>query len=179
VLAVLGDAVENAHLIPSGARLEHLRSRLPSLASRTLSGQLPGFAERARAGGGGFVVAGRDFACGEPRAAAALCLGELGVRAVVAASYAADAARTLVHAGVIPLLRLEDGGPHVLECGDELELPALPEGVVPARPLVARNLTRGTHVALRHDLTDRDIAILRAGGLVPFALQGAGLAEGR
>ena len=178
VLAVLGDVVESAHLIASGARLEDLRGRLSSLAGQMLRGHLPGFAELARERGGGFLVAGRDFARGEPRATAALCLGELGVRAVLAASYAPGAARTLVHAGVIPLLRPADGGPPVLECGDELELPGMQDGLVPGRPLVARNLTRGTHLSLRHDLSAREIAILRAGGLLPFALGGARLPQG-
>jgi aconitate hydratase len=179
VLAVLGDDVESIHLIPSGARLEDLRSRLSSLASQMLSGRVPGFAKRARERSGGFLVAGREFARGEPRAAAALCLEELGVRAVLAASYAPGAARTLVHAGVIPLLGTAEGGPQVLECGDELELPGLLDGLVPARPLVARNLTRGTHLSLRHDLSARQIAILRAGGLLPFVVGGARLPESR
>ena len=168
VLAVLGDELECARLLAPGPRLEGLRGRLRSLAGQLLAGIDPGFAERARERGGGFVVAGTGFARGEPRAAVALCLAESSVRAVLARSYAPGAARALVHAGVMPLLLTQEGTLELLERGDELELPGLPEALVPARPLTARNLTRGTHVTLGHDLSEGAIAVLRAGGLLPF-----------
>jgi aconitate hydratase len=168
VLAVLGDELECARLLAPGARLEGLRGRLRALAGQVLVGIDPGFPERARERGGGFVVAGTGFARGEPRAAVALCLAEWSVRAVLARSYAPGAAQALVHAGVMPLLLTQEAGPGPFERGDELELPGLPEALVPAQPLTARNLTRGTHVTLGHDLSARAIAVLRAGGLLPF-----------
>jgi len=168
VLAVLGDELECARLLAPGARLEGLRGRLRALAGQLLVGIDAGFAERARERGGGFVVAGTGFARGEPCAAMAVCLAEWSVRAVLARSYAPGAARALVHAGVMPLLLTQEGMPGPLERGDELELPGLPEALVPAQPLTARNLTRGTHLTLGHDLSARAIAVLRAGGLLPF-----------
>jgi aconitate hydratase len=168
VLAVLGDELECARLLAPGARLEGLRGRLRALAGQLLAGMDPGFAERARERGGGFVVAGTGFARGEPRAAVALCLAESSVRAVLARSYAPGAALALVHSGVMPLLLMQERMPGLLERGDELELPGLPEALVPAHPLTARNLTRGTHLGLGHDLSARAIAVLRAGGLLPF-----------
>jgi aconitate hydratase len=179
VLAVLGDDVECARLIPLGARLEGLRGHLSSLASQVLSGTVPGFAERARARGGGLLVAGHHFGVGEPRAAAALCLAELAVRAVLAHSYAPGVVATLSHAGVMPLVW--EGEPHrvTLECGDEVELPGLPDGLVSGRPLMARNLTRGTQLTLQHELSPDEIAILRAGGLLLFVLGRARALENR
>jgi len=168
VLAVLGDELECARLLAPGARLEGLRGRLRALAGQLLAGIDPGFAERARERGGGFLVVGTGFARGEPRAAVAVCLAESSVRAVLARSYAPGAAQALVHAGVMPLLLTQEGMPGPLARGDELELPGLPEALVPAHPLTARNLTRGTHVTLGHDLSVRAIAVLRAGGLLPF-----------
>jgi aconitate hydratase len=168
VLAVLGDELECSMLLAPGARLEGLRGRLRALAGQLLAGIDAGFAERARERGGGFVVAGTGFARGEPRAAVALCLAESSVRAVLARSYAPGAAQALVRAGVMPLLLTQEAESGPLERGDELELPGLPEALVPAHPLAARNLTRGTHVTLGHDLSGRAIAVLRAGGLLPF-----------
>jgi aconitate hydratase len=168
VLAVLGDELECTRLLAPGARLEGLRGRLRSLAGQLLAGIDPGFVERAREQGGGFIMAGTGFARGEPRAAVAVCLAEWSVRAVLARSYAPGAAQALVHAGVMPLLLTQEGMPGPLERGDELELPGLPEALVPGHPLTARNLTRGTHVTLGHDLSARAIAVLRAGGLLPF-----------
>lgn len=168
VLAVLGDELKCASLLAPGARLEGLRGRLGALAGQLLAGIDPGFAGRARERGGGFLVAGTGFAGGEPGAAVAVCLAESSVMAVLARSYAPGAAQALVHAGVMPLLLTQDGMPVPLERGDELELPGLPEALVPAQPLTARNLTRGTHVTLGHDLSAREIAVLRAGGLLSF-----------
>ncbi len=170
VLAVLGDGVENASVVPSGARLESLRGRLASLASQVLAGPVPGFVEHARRAGGGLLVAGRDFGRGEPRAAAALCLGELAVHAVVAHSYAHGMAESLVNAGVMPLLAPAGPDETILERGDEIEMPTLPGGLVPERALAARNLSRGTQLALRHELSAHDIAVLGVGGLLPFVL---------
>ena len=65
----------------------------------------------------------------------------------------------------MPLLLKQQAEPGTLERGDELELPGLPEALVPGHPLTARNLTRGTHLTLGHDLSAREIAVLRAGGL--------------
>jgi aconitate hydratase len=178
VLAVLGDELECARLLAPGARLEGLRGRLGALAGQLLAGIDPGFAERARERGGGFVVAGTGFARGSPRAAVAVCLAESSVRAVLAHSYAPGAAQALVHAGVLPLLLTQEGMAGPLERGDELELPGLPEALVPAQSLTARNLTRGTHVTLGHDLSARAIAVLRAGGLMPF-VTGRALGAGR
>jgi aconitase A len=98
----------------------------------------------------------------------AVCLAEWSVRAVLARSYAPGATEALVHAGVMPLRLTQEGMRGTLERGDELELPGLPEALVPGHPLTARNLTRGTHVTLRHDLSARAITVVRAGGLLPF-----------
>ncbi|HVP14835.1 MAG TPA: hypothetical protein VMS88_04785, partial [Terriglobales bacterium] len=171
VLARLEDDVRGEDLLPSGARLDELRARISSLAGQVLSGRVPDFAERARARCGGFLVAGGGFGRGDGLVPAALCLNELGVHAVLAESYAPCAARTLVHAGVVPLLLASVGPSAVLACGDELELPGLLDRLRPDAPLEARNMTRGTRIPLRHELAVREIAILRSGGLVAFALR--------
>ena len=178
VLVVLGDGLDCARRLAPGARLEGRRGRVRALAGQLLGGGDPGFPERARERGGGFVVAGSGFAGGEPRAAVAVCLAESGVRAVLARSFAPGAPRTLVDAGVMPLLRKRWAEPGLLERGDELELPGLPEALVPGHPLTARNLTRGTHLTLGHDLSAREIAVLRAGGSLPFVM-GRALGAGR
>jgi aconitate hydratase len=170
VLSVLGDGVDCARLLAPGARLEGLRGRLRALAGQLLAGLDPGFAERSREHDGGFLVAGADFAGGEPRAAVAVCLAESGVRAVLALAYAPGAARTLADAGVMPLRLTQRAEPGLLERGDELELPGLPEALVPGHPLTVRNLTRGTHLTVGHELSARDIAVLRAGGSLPFVM---------
>ncbi len=165
VLVALGDGVEAGALLAPGARLEGTRGRLRAMAGALLAGIEPGFAERARRCGGGWVVAGTDFLRSEPAAAAAVCMAELGLWGILARSYAPGAVRALVHAGVIPFTI----GAEVPARGDELEVAGLPEVLVPGHPVTARDLTRGVHLRLAHDLSAREIAIVRAGGIVPCA----------
>jgi aconitate hydratase len=167
VLVVLGDEVDGGTLLAPGARLEEMRGRLRALAGALFAGIEPGFAERARRWGGGWVVAGTGFLRGEVRAAVAVCMAEAGVWGILARSYAPGAARTLAHAGVIPFVVAADGPRQ----GDEVEVAGLPEALIPGHPVAARNLTRGVHLSLAHDLSAREIAILRAGGLTAFAVQ--------
>jgi aconitate hydratase len=168
VLAALGDDVECASLLPPGARLEALGGRLRALAGHLLAVVEPGFAARARERNGGVIVAGERFGRGAPRATVAVCLAEASVWAVLARSYAPGVAGALVDAGVLPLLLTAGPAP---QCGDELELPGLPEALVPERPLPARDLTRAVHLTLGHERSGREVAILRAGGRMPFVLE--------
>jgi aconitate hydratase len=170
VLAVLGDGTDSARVLRPGARYESLRGHLRALAGQVLEGTVPRFGALAQERGGGVLVAGSDFGRGEPQAAVAVCLAELGVRTVVARSYAPGAEAALAHAGVVPLLLREVALPGTLECGDELELSGVPESLVPGRAVVGRNLTRGTRLALGHGLAGRDVEVLRAGGIVPHVL---------
>ena len=77
----------------------------------------------------------------------------------------------LVHAGVLPLCFASEADYDAVERGDDLELPGLPETPAPGRPLAVRDLTRGTQLAMRHDLDPRELEIVRAGGLLPFTLR--------
>jgi len=110
------------------------------------------------------VVAGRGFLRGERAAVVAVCLAELGVWGILAHSYAAGVPRALVQAGVLPRVIAVGGGPGRIGRGDEVEVVGLPQALVPGHSLAGRNLTRGTHLTLHHDLSAREIALLRVGG---------------
>jgi len=130
----------------------------------------PTFAARARALGGGFVVAGADYGMGPHRPHVVLAMVALGVRAVIATSFAAGHRAEMIRHGVLPLRRqpagAEPGDPWELAAGDELEIPGLPDMLERNKPLVVRNLTHGTQITLHHDLTEREIELVRAGGLL-------------
>ena len=166
VLVRLGDRVTSEQVLPWGARVRPLVGDFRALSEFAFASLAPGFAARARAAGGGFVVAGASFGAGEAWDTAALVLVELGVRAVLADSISGDFAQLLGLAGVLPLEWAGSGeGARVRE-GDELEFPGAPETFIAGRPLVARNLTRGTQYTLRHSLSGRDVERLRRGGLL-------------
>jgi aconitate hydratase len=100
-----------------------------------------------------------------------LALLALGVRAVLADSFAPAFRRALIHHGVLPLRFLVDSDRRSIRDGDELEMPGLPEALEPNKPLVARNLTQGAQYTFHHDLSPGDIAVVRAGGLIRHTLE--------
>jgi aconitate hydratase len=166
VLARLGDRITSEQVLPWGARVRELVNNFPALSEYGFGDLEPGFFARARQARGGFLVAGAEFGMGEAWDTAALVMVELGVRAVLARSIAPGFDRLLALAGVLPLAWAgSDDGSAVKE-GDELEFPGVPETLIADRPLVVRNLTRGTQYTLRHDLSDRDVRRLRRGGLL-------------
>src|SRR5262249_32847161 len=158
--------VSSEQVLPWGARVRSLIPDFPALGEYVFAGVEPGFVERAHAADGGFIVAGSDFGVGEAWDTAALSLVQLGVRAVLARSIAPGFRRLVALAGILPLAwsAADDGS--AIEPGDELEFPGVPETLIEGRPLVVRNLTRGTQYTLHHDLTDREVRRVRAGGLL-------------
>jgi aconitate hydratase len=88
---------------------------------------------------------------------------------VIARSWDPGFRRRLLAAGVLPLTFARAADLDAFAAGDELELPTLPHGLEPGRPLVVRNLTHGTQLDVRHDLDARSIAIAKSGGLLRYA----------
>jgi aconitate hydratase len=166
VLTRLPDRVSTDRVLPWGARVRSLLGDFEALGAHTFAGLDPEFPARALARSGGFVVAGERCGEGWPWDTTALVLVQLGVRAVMAESLAPAFARLLAQAGVLPLEWVNGREGRALEVGDELEIPGLPETFVAGRPLVVRDLSRGTQYTLRHMLDSRQVGRLRRGGLL-------------
>lgn len=170
VLQRFPDRLGTDRALPVGPRVWRHRGDPAAMAEHLYAGLDSGFAARARALGGGFVVAGADYGIGPHRPHVVLAMVALGVRAVIATSYAAGHRAEMIRYGVLPLRSPvadgEAGDPVDLAVGDELEIPGLPDVIERNKPLVIRNLTRGTQLVLHHDLTEREIERVRAGGLL-------------
>jgi aconitate hydratase len=166
VLVRLGDRVTADQILSSGPRVRRHRMDIPALAAHLYSGVDRDFATRARAHGGGFVLAGSDYGAGPGDPYAALAMAELRVRAVVARSFAPGARQELIRNGILALRFAPDSDPAGFDAGDELEIPGLPEVLEPNRPVALRDLTHGGQITLHHDMTAREIEMARAGGLL-------------
>ena len=170
VLQRLPDRVRTDRALSGGPRVWRHRGDPAAMAEHLYAAFDPTFAARARALGGGFVVAGADYGIGPHRPHVVLAMVALGVRAVIATSFAPGHRAEMIRHGVLPLRRLpageEPGDPWDLAVGDELEIPGLPDMLERNKPLVVRNLTHGTQITLHHDLTEREIELVRAGGLL-------------
>jgi len=166
VLLRLGDRVGTDTVLPAGPTVRRHDGDLEALAEHLFAGADRGFAARARAHGGGFVVAGADYGVGPRRPHAALAMMQLGVRAVLARSFAPGHRAELVHHGVLALRFAGRPDTEAPSEGDELEIPGLPDVLEPNRPLAVRDLTSGAQLSFHHDLGQREIEMVRAGGLV-------------
>jgi aconitate hydratase len=167
VLQRFPDRVSTEQALPRGPRVWRHHGDLGRLAASLFAGLDPTFAARARALGGGIVVAGSEYGVGPHRAHLVPALVALGIRAVIAESFAPAHRAELIRHGVLPLRPAPDTDPGELALGDELEFPGLRDMLERNKPLVARDLTRGTQVTLHHDLGTREIELIRAGGLLP------------
>jgi aconitate hydratase len=172
VLLRLGDKVSTDDISPSGSQVLVFRSNVPAIAEFTFRNLDPEFPGRARAAGGGFIVAGQTYGQGSSREAAALAPMYLGVRGVLAKSFARIHRANLINWGVLPL-ELADPADHArLGPGDRLRIRDLRAGLA-AGALAVEHEPSGQAVAVRCALTPRERAILLAGGRLAHTRAGA------
>jgi len=166
VLLKLGDGISTDAILPAGPLTQHLRSNLPEISKFTFYYEDETFAERAVASGGGFLVGGDNYGQGSSREHAALAPWQLGVKAVLAKSYARIHRANLINMGILPLLANTDG----IDQGDRLEVEAgnLEENIA------VKNLTKDQVIEVQHDLSEREKDMLRKGGLLAYTASQAG-----
>ncbi|MFP4344825.1 MAG: aconitate hydratase [Anaerolineales bacterium] len=166
VLLKVGDNVTTDHIMPAGAKILPLRSNIPAIAEYVFWRVDPDFVGRAQAWGGGIVVGGANYGQGSSREHAALAPMYLGVRAVLAKSFARIHRDNLVNVGILPLTFADAGDYEAVEQGDRLELPGVRAALEAGEPLLVHNVTRGERYAVDHALSPRQVEIVLAGGLL-------------
>lgn len=167
VLLALGDDVTTDDILPAGAKTLPLRSNLPAISRFAFSRLDPGFADRAERAGTGILVAGSNYGQGSSREHAALAPRVLGIRAVIAISFARIHRTNLVNFGVLPLtfVRAEDRE-HVSQ-GDVLRIDAVAAALRAGATLLrVENITRGGGFEVQCALSDRERSLVLAGGLL-------------
>ncbi len=163
----VGDNITTDHIMPAGAKILPYRSNIPYLSKFCFAVCDEQFAERAKAAGDTILVGGSNYGQGSSREHAALVPLYLGVRAVVAKSFARIHVANLINAGILPLTFANAEDYDKLFQGDDLVIEGVFEGLQSGRfTLVDR--TTGTHVPLLGSFTERQVAMLRAGGLLPY-----------
>ena len=163
VLIKLGDKVSTDDISPSGANVLVFRSNVPAIAEFTFRNTDPEFVARARAAGGGFVVAGQIYGQGSSREIAALGPMYLGVRGVLAKSFARIHRANLINWGILPLEFADAADYDAIQQGSRLRVGNLAAGLA-GGGLQVEDLAAGRRIGVRCVLTDRERAILLAGG---------------
>ena len=168
VVIKVGDDVSTDEILPAGARALPFRSDIARLAGFAFTRLDEGYPERARAAGPHVVVGGRNYGQGSSREHAAIAPRHLGLRMVIAVSYARIHWQNLVNFGVLPLEFADPDDYGRIAQGDELEAGDLRETLAAGDELHVRNLTRDETYRLRHRLSPRQRELVAAGGQIPF-----------
>jgi 3-isopropylmalate dehydratase small subunit len=130
----------------------------------------PGMAELlryvARGGAGFVVVGGSNYGQGSSREHAALAPMYLGLKAVIAKSFARIHWNNLINFGIVPLTFASEADYDQVEQGDELELAGLADALKKGQPVTVRNLSKSGEFKAAHTLTPRQADIVLAGGLL-------------
>ena len=163
----VGDNITTDHIMPAGAKILPYRSNIPFLSKFCFGVCDESFPERAKAAGESIILGGVNYGQGSSREHAALVPLYLGVRAVIAKSFARIHAANLINAGIIPLTLKNAEDYDELSQDDKLELCDIFEGLENGS-LTLKNNTTGKEYALVGEFSERQIGILRAGGLLPY-----------
>ena len=170
----VGDNITTDHIMPAGAKILPYRSNIPYLSRFCFGVCDETFPERAKAAGQSIIVGGNNYGQGSSREHAALVPLYLGVRAVVAKSFARIHAANLINAGIMPLTFKNPDDYDSLSQSDMLSIKNVYEGMDSGN-LVLTDEKTGKDIQLVCSFTDRQKAILKAGGLLKYVGQGGGL----
>ncbi len=172
VLLKLGDNISTDTISPAGAAVLPLRSNLEAIAEYTFTRVDAAFPARARAAGGGLIVAGHNYGQGSAREHAALAPRFLGIQAVLAKSFARIHHINLINFGVLPLTFVEEADYDRIAAGDRLRIVDVADALRAGPILTVENVTQGWTCAARHQLTARQVEIRTAGGLLNYIKNG-------
>ena len=163
----VGDNITTDHIMPAGAKILPYRSNIPHLSQYCFGVCDPTFPERAKAAGQSIVVGGANYGQGSSREHAALVPLYLGVRAVIAKSFARIHAANLINAGIMPLTFKNAVDYDKVSQGDKLSLSGVYAGM-DSGEMILTDETTGEKFTLECNFTDRQKAILKAGSLLAY-----------
>jgi len=167
----VGDNITTDHIMPAGAKILPYRSNIPHLSQFCFGVCDTSFPERAKNLGRSIIVGGSNYGQGSSREHAALVPMYLGVRAVITKSFARIHVANLINAGIMPLTFKNPDDYDKLSQGDKLTLSNVFEGMDKGE-ITLKNETTGESFALSVSFTERQKAILKAGGLLSYTKKG-------
>jgi len=171
VLIKLGDNISTDHIVPGGSAAVPLRSNIPRLSAFAFQQVDPTFAERARKAGGGIIVGGSNYGQGSSRENAAMVPMYLGIKAVLAKSFARIHRGNLTNLGMLALTFANEADYDKVDQGDVLEIPNLRAAVEASQDLVVRNVTKGVEIPVKHAMSPRQVQMYLAGGTLNYVKQ--------
>lgn len=171
VSLIVGDNITTDHIMPAGAQILPLRSNIYAISEYVYHYVDPDFVKRAKEirdkkGKASIIVGGENYGQGSSREHAALAPRFLGVRAVIAKSFARIHHANLVNFGIVPLEFKNKEDYNKFSLGDELLIPDLKNRLQEGKEIVVINKTTGEEIVCTYNLTPKQISVLLKGGLL-------------
>ncbi len=174
VLIKVEDNITTDHIMPSNAKLLPYRSNIPYLAEYCLTPCDPEFPKRAKENGGGFIIGGSNYGQGSSREHAALAPLQLGVKGVLAKSFARIHMANLINSGILPMTFADEADYDRINNGDVLVLENARDQIKAGNELVLKNRTANTTIRVKTALSGRQVDIMLAGGLLNYTRNQSG-----
>lgn len=163
----VSDNITTDHIMPAGAKILPYRSNIPHLSQYCFEVCDKDFPARAKAEGKSIIVGGENYGQGSSREHAALVPLYLGVRVVIAKSFARIHEANLINTGIMPLTFENPKGYDEIFQGDEISIENIFEGIDSGK-LILKNLRTSREIKAVCNFTHRQRAILKAGGLLSY-----------
>ncbi|MBE6731419.1 MAG: aconitate hydratase [Ruminococcaceae bacterium] len=164
----VGDNITTDHIMPAGAKILPYRSNIPYLSNFCFEVCDKEFPERCKKAGSGIVIGGSNYGQGSSREHAALVPLYLGVKAVLAKSYARIHCANLANAGIVPLEFVKESDYELIELGDKIVFENIKEELTKGLDVTLTNITKNIKIATKAVLTDRQREMVLCGGLLNY-----------
>jgi aconitate hydratase len=168
VATVQPDDISTGDLAPDGVEVMSYRSNVPAIAEFTFRHRDPEFRKRMKEWGSGFIVAGDNYGQGSSREHAAIAPLHLGVKAVIAKSFARIHRRNLISQGIVALTFQDESDYDKAEVGQKWSMPKLREELEQGSETITTKIDDDQEITLTHDFSPSEREILLAGGLLSY-----------
>lgn len=165
------DNITTDHIAPAGAKVLPFRSNIEKISEFIFRDVQAGFKQHCLSVGGGFIVAGQNYGQGSSREHAALAPMYLGIKAVIAKSFARIHQANLINFGIVPFTFANEADYDTIDEGNVLKISNLHQ-LAPGKAMMVENVTKKTSFAVNHALSQLDIDILMAGGRLNYIKMG-------
>ncbi len=168
IVLKVGDNITTDHIMPAGTKILPYRSNVPKLSEFCFTVCDTDFPERAKRLGGGIILGGENYGQGSSREHAAMVPQYLGIRAVIAKSFARIHVANLINFGIVPFTLDCEADYDLIDEGDEIEIVGFKKAVGGSNTACLFNISKNISVPLRLSLTERQRDILLFGGMLEY-----------
>ncbi|MGJ0515058.1 MAG: aconitate hydratase [Methylomicrobium sp.] len=173
MLLKVGDDISTDEIMPAGAKVLPFRSNIPAISKFVFNQIDETYYERAMAcqQQGSFLVGGANYGQGSSREHAALAPRYLGVKAVIAKSFARIHLQNLSNFGILPLIFVNPEDWDWIAQGDRLSIPDVRHALLKGNKVQVVNLTKNETYETEHPLSPSAVEMVLAGGLINLVKQ--------